>query len=135
MDYWAKSVYSWHLFLTEIYPQNSITIQKTVWCREFRNHAMIYRWVNKLRTHGTVHNLSHKDSNRQSHSGRPKSSRTPHNVAEVRNSVSGRPSKSVRWRSQLLRIPRESEQRIYCISQSVCLQDTPHIPQKNHWHG
>ena len=44
---------------------------------------MIYRWVNKFRTHGTVHNLNRKDTNRQSHSGRPKSSRTPHNVAAV----------------------------------------------------
>ena len=33
----------------------------------------------------TVHNLNRKDTNRQSHSGRPKSSRTPHNVAAVRD--------------------------------------------------
>ena len=26
--------------------------------REFPVHSMIYRWVNKFRTHGTVHNLS-----------------------------------------------------------------------------
>ena len=38
---------------------------------------MIYRWVNKFRTHRTVHNLNRKDTNRQSHSGRPKSTRTP----------------------------------------------------------
>ena len=73
---------------------------------------MIYRWVNKFRTHGTVHNLNHKDSNWQLHSGRPKSSRTPHNVAAVRNSVSRSPSKSVLWRSQLFGIPRESVRRI-----------------------
>ena len=53
-------------------------------CREFPVHSMIYRWVNKSITHGTVHNLNCKDTNRQSHSGRPKSSRTPHNVAAVR---------------------------------------------------
>ena len=46
---------------------------------------MIYRWVNKFRTHGTVHNLNRKDTNRQSHSGQPKSSRTPHNVTAVRD--------------------------------------------------
>ena len=56
-------------------------------CREFPVHSMIYRWVNKFRTHGTVHNLNRKDTSRQSYSGRPKSSRTPHNVAAVRDSV------------------------------------------------
>jgi len=53
--------------------------------REFPVHSMICRWVNKFRTHRTVHNLNRKDANRQSHSGRPKSSRTPHNVAAVRD--------------------------------------------------
>ena len=73
---------------------------------------MIYRWVNKFRTHGTVHNLNRKDTNGQSHSGRPKSSRTPHNVAAVRDSVVHSPSKSVRRRSQELGINRESMRRI-----------------------
>ena len=54
-------------------------------CREFPVHSMIYRWVNKFRTHGTVRNLNSKDTNRQSHSGRAKSSRTPHNLAAVRD--------------------------------------------------
>ena len=54
-------------------------------CHEFPVLSMIYRWVNKFRTHGTVHNLNCKDTNRQSHSGRSKSSRTPHNVAAVRD--------------------------------------------------
>ena len=57
-------------------------------CREFPLHSMIYRWVNKFRTHGTVNKLNGKDTNRQSHSGRQKSSRTPHNVAVVRDSLS-----------------------------------------------
>jgi len=73
---------------------------------------MIYRWVNKFRTHGTVHNLNRKDTNRQSHSGWPKSSRTPHNVTAVRDSVVHSPSKSVRRRSQELGINRESVRRI-----------------------
>ena len=56
-------------------------------CREFPVHSVIYRWVKRFTTHGTVHNINRKDTNRQSHSGRPKSSRTPHNVAAVRDSV------------------------------------------------
>ena len=28
-------------------------------CREFPVHSMIYGWVNKFRTYGTVHNLNH----------------------------------------------------------------------------
>jgi len=81
-------------------------------CREFPIHSMIYRWVNKFRTHGTVHNLNRKDTNRQSHSGWPKSSRTPHNVASVRDSVVHSPSKSVHRRNQELGINWESVWRI-----------------------
>ena len=81
-------------------------------CREFPVHSIIYRWVNKFRTHETVHNLNRKDTNRQSHPGRSKSSRTPHNVAAVRGSVIHSPSKSVRRRSQELGIKRESVWRI-----------------------
>jgi len=81
-------------------------------CREFPVHSIIYRWVSKLRTHGTVHNLNRKDTNWQSHSGRPKSSRTPHNVAAVRDSFVHSPSKSVRRRSQEIAINRESVRRI-----------------------
>ncbi|KAG1680488.1 Methylcrotonoyl-CoA carboxylase subunit alpha, mitochondrial [Nymphon striatum] len=65
-------------------------------CREFPAHTMIYRWVQKFRTHGTVNNLNRKDTNRQSHSGRPKSSRTPQNDDAVRDSVVRSPRKSVR---------------------------------------
>ncbi|XP_068227956.1 uncharacterized protein [Palaemon carinicauda] len=50
-------------------------------------------------------------TNRQSQSGRPKSSKTPHNTA-VRDSVVRSPSKSVRQRSQELGINRESVRRI-----------------------
>ena len=79
---------------------------------EFPVHSMIYRWVNKFRTHGTVHNLNRKDTSRQSYSGRPKSSRTPHNVGAARDSVVRSPSQSVRRRSQELGINRESVRRI-----------------------
>ena len=117
-------------------------------CREFPVHSMNYRWVNKFITDGTVHNLNRKDTNRQSHSGRPKS-RTPHNVAAVRDSVVHSPSKSVRRRSQELRINTER-----CVqvlgkfwtalgrrrgssgpsSGSSRMVPSP-TPQTNHWHG
>ena len=80
-------------------------------CHEFPVHSIIYRWVNKFRTHETVHNNG-KDTNRQSHSGRLKSSRTPHNVAAVSDSVARSPSKSVRRQSQELGINLESVRRI-----------------------
>ena len=57
-------------------------------------------------------NLNRKDTNRQSHSGRPKSSRAPSKVAAVRDSVVRRPFKSLRRRSQELGINRESVRRI-----------------------
>ena len=78
------------IFIVEAYfRQKSIhaaqlQFKERFWCRAFPVHSMIYRWVNKFRTHGTVHNLNRKDTSRQSHYGRPKSSRTPHNVSAVR---------------------------------------------------
>ena len=36
-------------------------------CREFPVHSMMYRWINKFRTHGTVHNLNRKDTSRYNH--------------------------------------------------------------------
>jgi len=119
-------------------------------CREFLVHSMIYRWVNKFRTHGTVHNLNCKNTNRQSHSGRQKSSRIPHNVAAARDSVVHSPSKSVRRRSQELGINQESVQKILIadlqmypfsiqIKQKLKPDDMRMVPiptpQTNHWHG
>ena len=40
--------------------------EKQFRCHEFASHTMMYKWVhgyNKFRTHGTVHNLNHKDAN------------------------------------------------------------------------
>ena len=68
--FWLKSIHAAQLQFKERFG-----------CREFPVHSMIYRWINKFRTHGTVHYLNGKDTNRKSHSGRPKSSRIPHNVA------------------------------------------------------
>ena len=107
-----------NIFIFEAYfRENSIhaaqlQFKKRFGCREFPVHSMIYRWVNKFRTHGTVLNLNRKDTNRQSHSGRPKSSRAPSKVAAVRDSVVRSPGKSLRRRSQELRINRESVRRI-----------------------
>ena len=106
------------IFIVDAYfRQNSIhaaqlQFKERFGCREFPVHSVIYRWVNKFRSHGTVHNLNRKDTNRQSHSGWPKSSRIPHNVATVRDSVVHSPSKSVRRWSQQLGINRESVRRI-----------------------
>ena len=89
-----------------------LQIKERFGCRKFPVHSMIYRWVYKFRTYRTVHSLNCKNTNRQSHSGRPKSSRTPHNVAAVRDSIVCSPSKSVRWQSQELGINQESMPRI-----------------------
>ena len=116
-----------NIFIVEAYfRRNSIhaaqlQFKERFGCREFPVHSMIYRGVNKFRTHGTVHNLNRKDTNRQSHSGRPKSSRTPHNVAAVRDSVVHSPSKSVRRRSQELGINRESVRRILIADRHMYL--------------
>jgi len=93
--FWQKSIHAAQLQFKERFG-----------CHEFPVHSM-YRWVNKFRTHGTVHDLNRKDTNRQSYSGRLKSSRTPHNVAAVTLIVYS-PSKSVRRRSQKLLIDRKS---------------------------
>jgi len=98
MDYWAKDVYIWGIFPAEVYPRSSIEIQRTVrmsWISCPLNDLQMGQQVENPRTRGTVHNLNRKDTNRQSHSGRPKSSKTPHNVAAVRDSVVHSPSKSV----------------------------------------
>ena len=106
------------IFIVEAYFwENSIhatqlQFKKRFGCREFPVHSMIYRWVNKFRTHGTVLNLNRKGTNRQPHSGRPKLSRAPSKVAAVRDSVVRSPGKSLRRQSQELEINRESERRI-----------------------
>ena len=53
-----------------------------------------------------------KTLNRQSHAGRPKSSRSPQNIGTVRDSVVRSPSKCVHGRSQELGINREIVRRI-----------------------
>ena len=120
------------IFIVEaLFRENSIhaaqlQFKKRFRCREFPFHSMIYRWVNKFKTHGTVLNLNRKDTNRQSHSGRPKSSRALSKVAAVRDSVVRSPVKSLRRRSQELGINRESERRIFIadLNMIVSLQDT-----------
>jgi len=73
------------VFIVEVYFRQmsihaaQLKFKERFGCHEFPS-SMIYRWVSKFRTHGTVQNLNRKDTNKQSHSGRPKSSRTPHNI-------------------------------------------------------
>ena len=144
-----------NIFMVEAYFQQKsvhaaqLQFQEWFGCREFSVHSMIYRWVNKFRTPGTVHNLNHKDTNRPSHSGRLKSSRTPHNVTAVRDSVVHSPSKSVRRRKQGLGINTERYvqvlgkfgQHLVDGEGSVRVLQWLHqdgatpTPQTNHWHG
>ena len=71
----------------------------------------MYNWIKKFRTHGTILNLNAK-GNRETHSGLPKTSRIPQNIAAARDSVVRSPRKSLRRRSQELGIDRESVRRI-----------------------
>jgi len=108
---------------------------------------MIYRWVNKFRTHGTVHNFNRKDTNRQSHSGRPKSSRTPHNVAAVRDCCPQPKqvcalAKSGAWNQPGVcaenfdrRSPHVSLQGSSGSSSGSSRMVPSPTPQTNHWHG
>ena len=57
-------------------------------------------------------NLNYKDTNKQSHSGRPKLSRALRKVAAVKDSVVHSSGKSLRRRSQELGINLESVRRI-----------------------
>ena len=89
-----------------------LQLRKRFDCRDFPGSTIIYKWVNKFRNHGTINNINKKDPNRETHSGRPKSSRASPNVAAVRDSVVRSPSKSVRRRSQEPGINREPVRRI-----------------------
>ena len=68
----------------------------------------IHAWVLKLQAHGSVENLNAKSPARVSHSGRPKSARTPENVAAVKMSVDENPTLSSRQRSQVLGLSHRS---------------------------
>lgn len=71
---------------------------------------MLVKLVKKFRDYGTVHNLYRKGVG-PSHSGRKRTSRTQANIDAVRTSVGRSPQKSLRRRSQQLRVPRESLMR------------------------
>jgi len=105
-------------------------------CRELPVHSMIYRWVNKFRTHGTVHNLNRKDANRQSHSGRPKSSRTPHSVPAVRDSVVQvcASAKSGAWNQPSRYLASSGQQWVDGEGSSGSSSGSTPTPQTNHWH-
>ena len=119
-------------------------------CCEFPVHSMVYRLVDKFRTHETVHNLNRKYTNRQSHSGRPKSSRTPNNVAAVRDccpqpkQVCASAKSGGLWQSTPSDMSRclassgqhfvDGEGSSGSSSGSSRMVPTP-TPQTNHWHG
>ena len=66
----------------------------------------IAKWIKKFREHGTINNLNAKNSATPTHSGRPKSTRTPENIAKVRESAVRSPKTSIRKRCQQLDLSR-----------------------------
>ena len=98
-------------FATKSYQSVQIQFRKRFHCRNFPSKSTIVRWVTKFREHGTVVDLSFKVTG-GTYSGRKKSARTEENIAAVRNSVGRSPKKSVRRRSQELRMTRESLRRV-----------------------
>jgi len=119
MDYWGKDIVEAYFRQKSIHAAQ-LQFKERFRCREFPVHSMIYGWVKKFRTHGPVHILTRKDTNRQSHSGRPKSSMTPHNVAAVRDSVVHSPSKSVRRQRAVC----DNQHRAICLSAWQVLDST-----------
>ena len=94
-------------FATKSYQSVQIQFQKLFHCRNVPSKSTIVRWVTKFREHGTVVDLSSKATG-GTYSGRKESARTEENNAAVRNSVGRSPKKSVRGRSQVLGMTRES---------------------------
>ena len=88
-------------------------------CRLCPRHKCIYEWFKNFRTHWAILNLNAK-GNRETHSGRPKTSRTPENIAAARDSVVRSPSKSLRLRSQELGIDGESVRGILITDLHLC---------------
>jgi len=97
-------------FATKSYQSVQIQFRKRFHCRNFPSKSTIVSWINKFREHGTVVHLCSKATG-GTYSGR-KSSRTEENIAAVRDSVGRSPRKSVRRRSQELRMTRESLWRV-----------------------
>ena len=98
-------------FATKSYQSVQIQFRKRFHCRNFPSKSTIVRWVMKFREHETVVDLCSKATG-GTYSGRKKSARTEENIAAVRNSVGRSPKKSVRRRSQELRMTRESLRRV-----------------------
>ena len=125
------------MFIVEIYfRQKSIhttqlQFKKQFWCREFPVHSMIYRWVNKFRTHRTVHNLSRKDTD--NHTLDDWNYQGHHTMMLLSETlVVHSPSKSVCLRSQEHGINWESVRRIWsqistCILAGYRLNKSLHL--------
>ncbi len=105
-------------FSVEAYLETkSVTTAQARFRKEYKSRhypckSIILKWTQKFRKKGTVLNLNSKSVDRDTHSGRPASARTPEKIDAVRDSVARSPKKSLRRRSQDLGIPRESMRRI-----------------------
>ena len=69
--------------------------------------SRIQSWVKNFRTYGTVNNLNSKDDNRPTHSGRPRI-RLPEVIAEIESDVEQSPRRSLRKRSQVFDISKDT---------------------------
>ena len=87
------------------------SFQRKFQCRHAPSKSRIFGWMQKFREYETVQNLNSK-SVRDTYSGRPASARTQRNIDAVQDSVDRSPKKSLRRRSQLLGISRESLRRV-----------------------
>jgi len=118
------------IFIVEAYFQHKsihaaqLQFKERFGCREFPVHSMMYRWVNKFWTHGTVHNLNRKDTNGQSHSGRPKSSRTPQRCCCQRLCCPQPKQVCASAKSGAWNQPGVHAENFDCRSPHVSLQDT-----------
>ena len=104
-------------FCVEAYfAKNSYKVVQASFRRKFQcchapSKSRIFDWIQKFREYGTVQNLNSKGL-RDTYSGRTVSARTQRNIDAVRDSVSRSPKKSLRRRSQLLGMSRESLRRV-----------------------
>ena len=74
----------------------------------FPSKKAIYNWTKDFKKFGTVENKNSKSKYRESNSGRKLSKRTEDNIGIVHDSVEANHKMSIRRRSAMLNIPRES---------------------------
>ena len=84
----------------------------------FPTTSVIHQWISKFKATATVLSINKKAA--APTSGRKMTARTPGNIEAVRTSVSRSPKKSIRRRSQELRISYASVQRILNVDLCLC---------------